>query len=100
MSGGGISRDAAVNSREDGGSATGLSGCAKSASSFSACCETGVRARFLTGRWERRSEEVGTESGPGSDILCRMSCLYVDGDFVMYRKNSCQRLSQTMCSWT
>jgi hypothetical protein len=44
-------------------------GRAKSASTEVACAETGVRARFLTGRWERRSAEVGIESGPGSDIL-------------------------------
>jgi hypothetical protein len=58
-----------VSSREEGDNAICFSGWAKRASSFSACWETGVRARFLMGRSERLSREVGTESGPGSDML-------------------------------
>ena len=44
------------------------SGLAKSASTCEACCVTGVRARRLRGRLERGSEEVGMDSGMGSDI--------------------------------
>lgn len=46
-----------------------VSGLAKRASSCEACAETGVRARRLRGRWERRSYDVGIDSGIGSDIL-------------------------------
>ena len=45
------------------------SGLAKRASTCADCCVVGVRARFLVGRWERRSEEVGMDSGIGSDML-------------------------------
>ncbi len=48
----------------------GRSGWAKRASSWADCWETGVRARFLVGRWERRSELVGMDSGIGSDMVC------------------------------
>lgn len=44
------------------------SGLAKRASTEAACAETGVRARFLVGRWERGSAEVGMDSGPGADM--------------------------------
>ncbi len=45
------------------------SGLAKRASTEAACDERGVVARFLVGRWERGSAEVGIESGPGADIV-------------------------------
>lgn len=45
------------------------SGLAKRASTEAACAETGVRARFLVGRRERGSAEVGTESGPSADMV-------------------------------
>ena len=45
------------------------SGLAKRASTCWFCWEVGVRARFLVGRWERWSREVGIDSGIGSDIL-------------------------------
>lgn len=45
------------------------SGFAKSASTCADCCETGVRARFLVGRLERGSADVGIDSGMGSDML-------------------------------
>lgn len=45
------------------------SGLAKRASTWADCWEVGVRARFFVGRWERRSEEVGMDSGMGSDIF-------------------------------
>ncbi len=45
------------------------SGLAKSASSCDAVWERGLRARFLVGRLERGSAEVGMLSGMGSDIV-------------------------------
>ena len=54
---------------EDGGSLISWSGFAKSASRVAACAETGVRARFLRGRLERGSADVGIDSGIGSDIF-------------------------------
>lgn len=45
------------------------SGRAKRASTEADWAETGVRARFLVGRWERGSAEVGIDSGPSPDIL-------------------------------
>ena len=46
------------------------SGLANKASTCADCCEVGVLLRaFLMGRCERRSEEVGIDSGIGSDIL-------------------------------
>lgn len=45
------------------------SGLAKRASTLEACCERGVRARFLVGRLEWRSEDVGIDSGMGSDMV-------------------------------
>lgn len=44
------------------------SGLAKRASSWEACAEVGVRARRLSGRWERGSKDVGIDSGMGSDM--------------------------------
>lgn len=46
-----------------------MSGFAKSASSWFAWAETGVRARRLRGRLERGSADVGTDSGMGSDMM-------------------------------
>ena len=45
------------------------SGFAKRASTCADCWDAGVRARFLVGRCERRSADVGMDSGIGSDIL-------------------------------
>ena len=45
------------------------SGLAKRAVMFAAVAEVGERARFLRGRFERGSCEVGTASGMGSDIV-------------------------------
>jgi hypothetical protein len=45
------------------------SGLAKRASSWAAVWERGERARFLVGRLERGSAEVGIDSGMGSDIV-------------------------------
>ena len=45
------------------------SGFAKRASTCEACAERGVRARFLVGRLDRGSAEVGIDSGIGSDIV-------------------------------
>lgn len=53
---------------EDEGTLISWSGFANKASREAACEETGVRARFLRGRLERGSEEVGIDSGIGSDI--------------------------------
>lgn len=47
----------------------GMSGFAKRASSWDAWAEVGVRARRFKGRRERGSEDVGIDSGMGSDIL-------------------------------
>jgi hypothetical protein len=44
------------------------SGLAKSAVNEAACDEVGDRARFLVGRWDRGSADVGIDSGPGADI--------------------------------
>jgi len=49
------------------------SGLAKRASTCADCWEPGVSARFFVGRWERRSDDVGTDSGIGSDIV-RVCC--------------------------
>jgi hypothetical protein len=58
-----------VVDKEIAGRSMGLSsGRAKRASTEAAWAETGVSARFLMGRLERRSEEVGMLSGPGSDM--------------------------------
>ena len=54
------------------------SGLAKRASTWEACCVTGVRARRLRGRLERGSAEVGMDSGMGSDIFVRQQPLIVD----------------------
>jgi len=45
------------------------SGLAKRASSCAAVCDLGERARFLVGRLERGSAEVGMLSGMASDIV-------------------------------
>jgi hypothetical protein len=45
------------------------SGFANRAVRVAAWAETGVRARFLVGRLERGSWEVGIDSGIGSDIV-------------------------------
>lgn len=45
------------------------SGFAKRASTWEACAVRGVRARFLVGRLERGSAEVGMDSGIGSDMV-------------------------------
>jgi len=45
------------------------SGLANRASSCAAVWDLGERARFLVGRLERGSAEVGIDSGMGSDIL-------------------------------
>jgi len=37
---------------------------------LAAWAEVGVRARFLVGRLERGSWEVGIDSGIGSDMVC------------------------------
>lgn len=50
------------------GSGMFWSGFANNASKEAAWEETGVRARFFRGRLERGSEEVGIDSGIGSDI--------------------------------
>ena len=67
------------------------SGFANKASKEAACEEMGVsRARFLRGRLERGSEEVGIDSGIGSDIL--IICLelsylrYVLGEGFLWRE--------------
>jgi hypothetical protein len=52
----------------DKGSLISWSGFAKRAVRVAAWEETGVRARFLRGRLERGSAEVGILSGIGSDI--------------------------------
>ena len=49
------------------------SGLAKSASTCCDCWDSGVRARFLVGRWDLRSEDVGMDSGIGSDIFAMWS---------------------------
>lgn len=46
-----------------------MSGFAKSASTWLACAETGVRARRFRGRLERGSADVGMDSGIGSDMV-------------------------------
>jgi hypothetical protein len=48
------------------------SGLANRASSCEAVWDLGERARFLVGRLERGSAEVGIDSGMGSDILMRL----------------------------
>lgn len=52
------------------------SGLAKRASSCAAVWDLGERARFLVGRLERGSAEVGMLSGIGSDIavVCGVWC--------------------------
>ena len=45
------------------------SGFAKRASTEEAYASRGVRARFLVGRLERGSADVGIDSGIGSDIV-------------------------------
>jgi hypothetical protein len=60
---------------DEGGSLISWSGLAKRASREAAWEETGVRARFLRGRLERGSAEVGTDSGMGSDMI---ACLPLD----------------------
>jgi hypothetical protein len=65
-----------------------FSGCAKRASIWETCLETGVRARFLVARLERGSEEVGIEEGPGSDIVFAGSCVWavaLDGTYTVGR---------------
>lgn len=47
----------------------GRFGLAKRASSCAECFEVGDRARRLRGRFERWSDEVGTDSGMFSDIV-------------------------------
>lgn len=51
------------------------SGLAKRASSSAAWAETGVRARFLVGRLDRGSADVGMDSGPSPD----MAAVWWDG---------------------
>lgn len=46
----------------------GLSGFAKRASILADCLDDGERARFLRGRRDRGSAEVGILSGMGSDM--------------------------------
>jgi len=53
---------------------TGRSGCANKASMEADWAETGVSARFLVGRWDRASAEVGTESGPGCVMVAGRLC--------------------------
>lgn len=55
------------------------SGLAKRAVKVAAWAETGVRARFLVGRLERGSCEVGIDSGIGSDIVDSGGGSYVAG---------------------
>lgn len=45
------------------------SGFANSWSTVRACADTGVRARFLVGRFERGSADVGMLSGPSPDMV-------------------------------
>ena len=55
------------------------SGFANKASREAAWEETGVRARFLRGRFDLGSEEVGIDSGIGSDMIAgclTKVCLY------------------------
>lgn len=61
---------------DDEGMEISRSGLAKSASTCADCWSDGVwRARFLVGRWERRSAEVGMDSGIGSDMfVLRLLC--------------------------
>jgi hypothetical protein len=55
------------------------SGFAKRASTWDAWAVRGVRARFLVGRCERGSAEVGIDSGMGSDIVVVELMSRVDG---------------------
>lgn len=54
------------------------SGRAKSVSRCEACAETGVRARFLVGRFERGSADMGMDSGPVPDMVVVLA-VWVDG---------------------
>ena len=54
------------------------SGLENKAVRWEACWLVGERARFLVGRLERGSIEVGMDSGMGSDIL--FVCVYVSFD--------------------
>lgn len=54
---------------DEGGRRISWSGFAKSAERVAAWDEDGVRARFLRGRLERGSAEVGMLSGIGSDMV-------------------------------
>ena len=49
------------------------SGLANKASTCEAWAVRGVRARFLVGRLERGSAEVGMDSGMGSDMLVEVA---------------------------
>lgn len=68
ISGGGASEDD-VRGLEDSGSRISFDGSLKSVSISPACSECGVMALRLVGRLLRGSALVGTDSGPGSDIV-------------------------------
>ena len=57
----------------------GRSGLAKRALIWDACWWVGVRARRFVGRLERGSEEVGIDSGIGSDILEEREMVGLEG---------------------
>lgn len=66
---GGAGSDDAVLGLDASGSLSALLGSRNSVSTWLACSDLGDTARRLTGRRLRGSALVGTDSGPGSDIL-------------------------------
>lgn len=68
ISGGGAREDD-VRSLGPLGSLISFEGSLKSESIWLACSERGVMARRLVGRLLRGSALVGTDSGPGSDMV-------------------------------
>lgn len=69
------------------------SGFAKRASTWADCAEEGVRARFLVGRCERLSAEVGMDSGIGSDMAVWVR---VSGRFVRISRRRGGKISSSM----
>lgn len=71
--GGGSLRPPVCEGSTGGGSLISWVGLAKREERVAAWREVGEFGvgilRFLTGRWDRRSCEVGIDSGPGADIL-------------------------------
>lgn len=51
------------------------SGFLKRLASCADCWDVGERARFLVGRWDRGSIDVGMDSGMFSDIAIVVFCL-------------------------